>query len=135
MRQFYVEVLVDAYRGSMRRGHLRGPALAGLPEQMQAEGLQDIISFLVTHFDDRRIINPDVRDMLLQSIGELLQVRVRRCIPRIPGCACVHTACAAAADADASHSSAKRQQGGTQALVGLTQLAVVGVLPGECGGL
>jgi Kip1 ubiquitination-promoting complex protein 1 len=40
---------------------------------MQPQRLQDVITFLVLHFHDSRIINPDVRDELLQAIYKLLQ--------------------------------------------------------------
>ena len=76
--EFYVEAVVDAchaLRGSAaddKAGDATGDdgsVLAGL-------GLSDVIVFLTLHFHDPRIINPDIREALLQSISMLMQSSV-----------------------------------------------------------
>jgi hypothetical protein len=60
---------VDAFHA------LRGPGagqagaafrFAASPAELRSRGLDDVVSFLVLHFADGRIINPDIRDTLLQ---------------------------------------------------------------------
>lgn len=47
----------------------------------QVAGLGSFLRFLIHHFDDTRVVSPDMRDLLLQSISVLTQytefVRVR----------------------------------------------------------
>lgn len=64
----YIETLLDAFH-AMRRSD---------PTCMAAFSTKDttvasIVTFLTIHADDRRIINPDVRDIVLQSASVLLQ--------------------------------------------------------------
>eukprot|EP01114_Cavostelium_apophysatum_P005195 TRINITY_DN1593_c0_g1_i2.p1 TRINITY_DN1593_c0_g1~~TRINITY_DN1593_c0_g1_i2.p1 ORF type:complete len:489 (+),score=140.49 TRINITY_DN1593_c0_g1_i2:334-1800(+) len=66
--EFYLDTLIDAFH-ALRRGD---PPLL-LTEGVRLEGLIEVIGFLMNHFDDKRIVNPDVRDLLLQSISVLLQ--------------------------------------------------------------
>lgn len=68
--EYYVDSMVDAFH-ALRRAE---PAFAGA-NVLARHGLADAISFLVKHFADKRILNPDVRDGLLQSISVLLQYK------------------------------------------------------------
>lgn len=63
----YVETVMDSFH-AFRRGDPPVRCLLGY-------GLEDIITFLVLHFNDERIVNPDVRDVMFQSISVLLQYR------------------------------------------------------------
>jgi Kip1 ubiquitination-promoting complex protein 1 len=63
----YVETVMDSFH-AFRRGDPPVRCLLGY-------GLEDIITFLVLHFNDDRIVNPDVRDVMFQSISVLLQYR------------------------------------------------------------
>eukprot|EP01117_Protostelium_nocturnum_P008236 TRINITY_DN2939_c0_g2_i1.p1 TRINITY_DN2939_c0_g2~~TRINITY_DN2939_c0_g2_i1.p1 ORF type:complete len:1088 (-),score=416.38 TRINITY_DN2939_c0_g2_i1:26-3289(-) len=65
----YLEVLVDSFH-ALRRGDPPFP-LCGSEEKIVQ--LTKIIEFLIEHFNDKRIINPDIRDFLLQSLSVLLQ--------------------------------------------------------------
>lgn len=68
--EFYLDALVDSFH-ALRRGDPpfapSGPLLS--------QGLVSIVDFLVDHFSDSRIVNPDMRDLLLQSISVLLQYK------------------------------------------------------------
>jgi hypothetical protein len=66
--EYYLETIVDTFH-ALRRAD---PPFA-FTSSAKADGLSDVISFLVNHFGDKRIINPDIRDLLLQSISVLLQ--------------------------------------------------------------
>lgn len=66
--EFYIESLIDTFH-ALRRGD---PPF-NLTDPKRLTELIDIIQFLIFHFDDKRIINPDLRDLLLQSISVLLQ--------------------------------------------------------------
>ncbi|KAK3240182.1 hypothetical protein CYMTET_49961, partial [Cymbomonas tetramitiformis] len=68
--EFYAEVTVDSFH-ALRRGDPPFVAAAGVEER----GLSGMVTFLVQHFNDSRAVNPDIRDMLLQSISVLLQYR------------------------------------------------------------
>jgi len=68
--EYYVDSMVDIFH-ALRRAE---PAFAGA-SVLARHGLADAISFLVKHFADKRILNPDVRDGLLQSISVLLQYK------------------------------------------------------------
>ena len=63
----YVETVMDSFHAFRR----------GVPPVRcwRGYGLEDIITFLVLHFNDERIVNPDVRDVMFQSISVLLQYR------------------------------------------------------------
>mmetsp|Transcript_34159 Transcript_34159/g.87346 ORF Transcript_34159/g.87346 Transcript_34159/m.87346 type:complete len:796 (-) Transcript_34159:86-2473(-) len=67
--EFYLESLVEAFHALRRNGDY------GTLFRLMDQGLQEVLTFLVTHFSDARIINPDLRDVLLQSISMLLQYR------------------------------------------------------------
>ena len=72
--EFYVEAVVDACHA------LRGSGAEGDSSEdtvLTGPGLSDIITFLTLYFNDPRIINPDVREALLQSISMLMQSAVR----------------------------------------------------------
>jgi Kip1 ubiquitination-promoting complex protein 1 len=73
--ELYVEATVDAFHALRRGDPPFTPAGAGGSHGAAMEGLGDIITFLVTHFNDARVVNPDVRDVLLQSISVLLQYK------------------------------------------------------------
>ena len=81
--EFYVEAVVDACHA------LRGSAAddkAGDSEDgamLAGPGLSDIIVFLTLYFHDTRIINPDIREALLQSISMLMQSSVIA-LPHLP---------------------------------------------------
>lgn len=66
--EFYLETTIDSFH-ALRRGD---PPLA-MTEEQYLPGLISVISFLIKHFTDKRVINPDVRDILLQSLSVLLQ--------------------------------------------------------------
>ena len=64
----YIECVIDTFH-ALRRGD---PPIAPTSPLLK-EGLPDIITFVVKHFNDARIIHPDSRDQLLQSVSVLLQ--------------------------------------------------------------
>jgi len=66
----YVETVMDSFHAFRR-----GDPPVDPPFFLYHVGLQDIITFLVLHFNDDRIVNPDVRDVMFQSISVLLQYR------------------------------------------------------------
>jgi len=65
----YIYTLLDTFH-ALRRGT---PPFKFLQNASYKAGFQKIIAFLALHFGDSRIINPDIRDMLLQSISVLLR--------------------------------------------------------------
>jgi Kip1 ubiquitination-promoting complex protein 1 len=66
--EYYMESMVDGFH-SLRRTVPPLP-LTSLP---YSNGLTVILCAFIRFFNDPRIVNPDVRDLLLQSIGVLLQ--------------------------------------------------------------
>eukprot|EP00741_Cyanophora_paradoxa_P016509 tig00020927_g15940.t1 len=67
--EYYVEAAIDAFH-AVRRAD---PALP-LTREPYREGLHAVVAFLVARFHaDARIVNPDLRDFLLQSVSVLLQ--------------------------------------------------------------
>ena len=63
----YIECIIDTFH-ALRRGD---PPLA--PSSSLLKGIMnDMITFVVKHFSDDRIVHPDSRDHLLQSISVLL---------------------------------------------------------------
>uniref|UniRef100_A0A7I4BXX7 RING-type E3 ubiquitin transferase n=1 Tax=Physcomitrium patens TaxID=3218 RepID=A0A7I4BXX7_PHYPA len=68
--EFYVETLMDSFH-ALRRSD---PPFVS-PSSLLQQGLSPLVTFLVTHFNDVRIANPDVRDILLQSISVLVQYK------------------------------------------------------------
>jgi Kip1 ubiquitination-promoting complex protein 1 len=45
------------------------------PSSLLQQGLSPLVMFLVTHFSDVRIVNSDIRDIILQSISVLVQYK------------------------------------------------------------
>eukprot|EP00252_Welwitschia_mirabilis_P021316 TRINITY_DN5440_c0_g1_i1.p1 TRINITY_DN5440_c0_g1~~TRINITY_DN5440_c0_g1_i1.p1 ORF type:complete len:1320 (-),score=231.72 TRINITY_DN5440_c0_g1_i1:184-4143(-) len=86
--EFYVETLVDCFH-ALRRSD---PPFVS-PAAFLAQGLSSFVTFLVKHFDDSRIANADLRDVLLQSISVLVQYKEftvafetnKTAIQRMPG--------------------------------------------------
>eukprot|EP01018_Ginkgo_biloba_P039209 Gb_19146 [translate_table: standard] len=68
--EFYVETLVDCFH-ALRRSD---PPFVS-PTVLLQQGLSSFVTFLVTHFNDPRIANADLRDVLLQSISVLVQYK------------------------------------------------------------
>lgn len=64
----YIECVVDTFH-ALRRGD---PPIAPSSPLLKV-GLDDIVTFIVKHFSDDRIVHPDSRDQLLQSVSILLQ--------------------------------------------------------------
>ncbi len=88
--EFYVEAVVDAchaLRGSAADDKA-GDATADDGAVLAGPGLSDVVVFLTLHFHDPRIINPDIREALLQSISMLMQSSVSA-VPRPPPCSCL----------------------------------------------
>ncbi|BBN14829.1 Kip1 ubiquitination-promoting complex protein 1 [Marchantia polymorpha subsp. ruderalis] len=69
--EFYVETLVDSFH-ALRRSD---PPFVYPTSALLQQGLSPLVTFLVTHFSDSRIANPDIRDVLLQSISVLVQYK------------------------------------------------------------
>ncbi|KAL3692194.1 hypothetical protein R1sor_005845 [Riccia sorocarpa] len=69
--EFYVETLVDSFH-ALRRSD---PPFVTPASALLQHGLSPLVTFLVTHFSDSRIANPDIRDVLLQSISVLVQYK------------------------------------------------------------
>nr|AFN42812.1 E3 ubiquitin protein ligase-like protein [Marsilea vestita] len=68
--EYYVETLLDCFH-ALRRSD----PLFVSPTALLQQGLSALITFLVTHFNDARIANSDIRDSLLQSISVLVQYK------------------------------------------------------------
>lgn len=68
--EFYVETLVDCFHALRRSDPPFVP-----PAVLLQQGLSSFVTFLVTHFNDPRIANADLRDVLLQSISVLVQYK------------------------------------------------------------
>ncbi|MCO5588942.1 hypothetical protein L7F22_042904 [Adiantum nelumboides] len=68
--EYYVETLLDCFH-ALRRSD----PLFVSPTALLQQGLSSLITFLVTHFNDTRIANSDIRDALLQSISVLVQYK------------------------------------------------------------
>eukprot|EP00850_Spirogloea_muscicola_P003185 SM000012S25447 [mRNA] locus=s12:1115664:1123627:- [translate_table: standard] len=68
--EYYLETMVDSFHALRRSDPPLAPA-----SFLLRQGLSSLVTFLVTHVIDSRIINPDIRDMLLQSISVLLQYK------------------------------------------------------------
>eukprot|EP00252_Welwitschia_mirabilis_P001548 TRINITY_DN11422_c0_g1_i1.p1 TRINITY_DN11422_c0_g1~~TRINITY_DN11422_c0_g1_i1.p1 ORF type:complete len:749 (-),score=140.82 TRINITY_DN11422_c0_g1_i1:63-2258(-) len=68
--EFYVETLVDCFH-ALRRSDPPFVSSASLLTQ----GLSSFVTFLVMHFNDLRIANTDLRDVLLQSISVLVRYK------------------------------------------------------------
>jgi Kip1 ubiquitination-promoting complex protein 1 len=61
----YMEAMVDSFH-TLRRGDALSLENYGL------DAMDDIVTCLVLHFSDGRVLNPDVRDIILQSINMTL---------------------------------------------------------------
>ncbi|RCV14083.1 hypothetical protein SETIT_2G398600v2 [Setaria italica] len=68
--EFYVESLVDCFH-ALRRSD---PPFVS-PAVFLKQGLASFVTLVVKHFDDTRIVNPDLKDLLLQSISVLVQYK------------------------------------------------------------
>ncbi|KAG0470148.1 hypothetical protein HPP92_016848 [Vanilla planifolia] len=68
--EFYVESLVDCFH-ALRRSDPPYVSSAVFIKQ----GLASFVTFVVKHFSDPRILSPDIKDMLLQSISVLVQYK------------------------------------------------------------
>ncbi|KAJ7543067.1 hypothetical protein O6H91_09G024000 [Diphasiastrum complanatum] len=68
--EFYIETLVDCFH-ALRRSD---PPYVSSSVVLQ-HGLSSFVTFLVLHFNDHRIANPEIRDILLQSISVLVQYK------------------------------------------------------------
>jgi len=68
--EFYVESLVDCFH-ALRRSD---PPFVS-PALFLMQGLASFVTLVVKHFDDTRIVNPDLKDLLLQSISVLVQYK------------------------------------------------------------
>ncbi|KAJ7546266.1 hypothetical protein O6H91_08G032800 [Diphasiastrum complanatum] len=68
--EFYIETLVDCFH-ALRRSD---PPYVS-PSVLLQQGLSSFVTFLVLHFNDHRIANPEIRDILLQSISVLVQYK------------------------------------------------------------
>ncbi|TVU37762.1 hypothetical protein EJB05_11096 [Eragrostis curvula] len=68
--EFYVESLVDCFH-ALRRSD---PPFVS-PAAFLKQGLASFVTLVVKHFDDTRIVNPDLKDLLLQSISVLVQYK------------------------------------------------------------
>ena len=64
----YIEAMVDSFH-ALRRGDPQFATFPAMPDL----SLDDLITCLVRHFSDTRIVNPDVRDIILQSMSMMLQ--------------------------------------------------------------
>ncbi|CAM6100145.1 unnamed protein product [Calypogeia fissa] len=69
--EFYMETLVDSFH-ALRRSD---PPFVTPASALLQQGLSPLVTFLVTHFSDPRIANPDIRDVLVQSISVLVQYK------------------------------------------------------------
>lgn len=68
---YHLESLIDSFH-ALRRGD---PPFAPGTEDAHTPGLHSVVRLLVRHFHDDRVVNPDIRDAMLQSISVLLQYR------------------------------------------------------------
>jgi Kip1 ubiquitination-promoting complex protein 1 len=70
---YHLEVLIDSFH-ALRRGD--PPFAPVAPARAAASpGLHGVVKLLVRHFADERVVNPDVRDVMLQSVSVLLQYK------------------------------------------------------------
>eukprot|EP01113_Clastostelium_recurvatum_P010212 TRINITY_DN15028_c0_g1_i1.p1 TRINITY_DN15028_c0_g1~~TRINITY_DN15028_c0_g1_i1.p1 ORF type:complete len:1218 (-),score=158.09 TRINITY_DN15028_c0_g1_i1:25-3678(-) len=65
--EFYIETATDAFHTLKRSTYI------SLTDPAHRAGLNVVVSFFILHFPDVRIANPDMRDVLLQSVSSLLQ--------------------------------------------------------------
>eukprot|EP00249_Psilotum_nudum_P024720 c29275_g1_i2 orf=485-4546(+) len=68
--EYYVETLLDCFH-ALRRSD---PPFVS-PMALLQQGLSSLVTFLAGHFNDTRIANSDIRDVLLQSISVLVQYK------------------------------------------------------------
>ncbi|KAJ4966187.1 hypothetical protein NE237_018036 [Protea cynaroides] len=68
--EFYLEALVDCFHALRRSDPPFVPSAIFVKH-----GLTSFVTFIVTHFNDSRILSADLRDLLLQSISVLLQYK------------------------------------------------------------
>ena len=68
---YHLESLIDSFHALRRGDPPFAPGSVGAP----TPGLHSVVRLLVRHFHDDRVVNPDIRDAMLQSISVLLQYR------------------------------------------------------------
>ncbi|KAF7840013.1 E3 ubiquitin-protein ligase RKP [Senna tora] len=68
--EYYLEALVDCFHALRKSDPPFVPSTIFIKQ-----GLASFVTFVVTHFNDPRIANADLRDLLLQSISVLVQYR------------------------------------------------------------
>ena len=68
---YHLETLIDSFH-ALRRGD---PPFVPSNSSVSKNGLHTVVRLLVTHFHDSRVVNPDIRDAMLQSISVLLQYK------------------------------------------------------------
>ena len=68
---YHLESLIDSFH-ALRRGD---PPFSPGTADAHTPGLHSVVRLLVRHFHDDRVVNPDIRDAMLQSISVLLQYR------------------------------------------------------------
>ncbi|KAJ4847946.1 hypothetical protein Tsubulata_018544 [Turnera subulata] len=68
--EFYLETLVDCFHVLRKSDPPFAPSAIFIKQ-----GLASFVTFVVTHFNDPRILSADLRDLLLQSISVLVQYK------------------------------------------------------------
>ena len=68
---YHLETLIDSFH-ALRRGD---PPFAPSHSTVSKNGLHTVVRLLVRHFHDEKVVNPDIRDAMLQSISVLLQYK------------------------------------------------------------
>uniref|UniRef100_A0A2P2LBI5 RING-type E3 ubiquitin transferase n=1 Tax=Rhizophora mucronata TaxID=61149 RepID=A0A2P2LBI5_RHIMU len=68
--EFYLETLVDCFHVLRKSDPPFVPSTIFIKQ-----GLTSFVTFVVTHFNDSRILSADLRDLLLQSISVLIQYK------------------------------------------------------------
>ncbi|KAJ8765528.1 hypothetical protein K2173_014650 [Erythroxylum novogranatense] len=68
--EFYLETLVDCFHVLRKSDPPFVPSAIFIKQ-----GLASFVTFVVTHFNDARILNADLKDLLLQSISVLVQYK------------------------------------------------------------
>ncbi|XP_050204226.1 E3 ubiquitin-protein ligase RKP [Mercurialis annua] len=68
--EFYLETLVDCFHVLRKSDPPFVPSTIFIKQ-----GLASFVTFVVTHFNDTRILSADLRDLLLQSISVLVQYK------------------------------------------------------------
>jgi len=69
--EVYVEVVLEIFQSLTKMEGRFGEHL-----QLELLGLQHVISFLINHFDNEKIINPQICDTMLQTLGTVFADKV-----------------------------------------------------------